>query len=74
MDISVQTDLMGNTRDQGTQTEDLPSDSQSKVSSTEAEEAGDEVKLFQFELTVTGLACHAVKQSLYEILQEEVDM
>ena len=35
VDISVQTDLMGDTRDQWTQTEDLLSDSQSKVSFTE---------------------------------------
>ena len=37
VDISVQTDLMGDTRDQWTQTEDLLSDSQSKVSFTEDE-------------------------------------
>ena len=35
VDISVQTDLMGDRRDQWTQTEDLLSDSQSKVRLTE---------------------------------------
>ena len=82
VDISVQVDLMGDTRDQWTQTEDLLSsrqltDSQSKVViiilDDDDVEAGDNERIFQFELTVTGLACHAVKQSLYEILQEEVE-
>ena len=73
VDISVQTDLTGDRRDQWTQTDDLlTSTDQSKVS-RDGVEAGDDEKIFQFELTVTGLACHAVKQSLYEILQEEVE-
>ena len=79
VDSSAQTDFIGDTRDQSTQT-DIQ-----LLSYTEGEEQQCKVErpvsvmseitslIFQFDLTVTGLACHAVKQSLYEILQEEVE-
>ena len=82
VDSSAQTDFIGDTRD--TRDQSTQTDVQ-LLSYTEGEEQQCKVErpvsvmseitslIFQFDLTVTGLACHAVKQSLYEILQEEVE-
>ena len=86
VDSSAQTDFIGDTRDTRDHTRDQSTQTDIQLLSyTEGEEQQCKVErsvsvmseitslIFQFDLTVTGLACHAVKQSLYEILQEEVE-